>query len=78
MANPFKPGDKVICIKKPIEGSYQCDVGAIATVSYIIDNFIHTEEDICTSTEWCNEVCYRTYNFKLAQRKISLKHVMCL
>jgi len=57
MKNKFKVGDKVICIAKPPQGFYQCDVGAKATVSNIVSNIsIQTKEAICNN-----------YNAKIAK-----------
>ncbi len=48
--NPFKVGDKVICIKTPQRNHYQCAIGVKATIKEIDNSIIYVEENICTST----------------------------
>jgi len=74
MKNPFKPGDKVICISKPQTGHYQCEVGVKAIVKGInLGNNIITEEDICTSNPGDPWACYGHRHFKLQKKSISFK-----
>ena len=70
--NSFKAGDKVICIAKPEQGSYQCDIGAKATVRKAEGRIIYTEEQICTSSTSAY-TCYRHQHFALQKKPISFK-----
>ena len=78
MTSPFKVGDKVICIKKPPPGCYQCKIGAIATVKSIAYDSISTIEDICIApTGFVSLSASYHYNlFKLLPKTISFKKLL--
>lgn len=75
MSNPFKKGDKVICIKQPSYGQFQCKVGVKATVEDVSGPIIYTVEEICTDYNNRDGVCYRSEYFKLYNPSISFKKI---
>ena len=76
MINPFKVGDKVICIKAPPKGHYQCKVKAKATVRRVNDQVIYTEPDICIDYPNDDFSCYQHFSFKLDNKKLSFKAII--
>lgn len=73
--NPFKVGDKIICIGLPPRGHYQCALHSKATVSKVNGGSIITEEDICTSAS-TQGACYNYKHFKLDRPVFSFKEVI--
>lgn len=77
MRNPFKPGDRVVCIERPRPYTYGCAVGAKATVSRVGGTLIYTKEDICN--DWGvptpAHACYHYSFFALAKSTISFKQL---
>ena len=72
--NPFKVGDKVICIAQPPSGHYQCNIGATGIVSKIWDNILQTENNICSDQNFShNDACYQFQYFKLQKKTMSFK-----
>lgn len=75
MDNPFKKGDKVICIKQPPTGHYQCEVGAKATVRDTLGTIIRTVEEICPDYTNSQDARYQSEYFKLCASAISFKKI---
>ena len=66
-------GDKVICIKKPPGGCFQCKVGAKATVDRIRGATLWTKEELCPDYSNGEGACYDPHCFALQRKKISFK-----
>lgn len=75
MSNPFKKGDKVVCIKQPPEIQYQCKVGVKVTVKFIGGSIIYTVEEICHEYTNKQGACYQSEYFKLYNPTISFKKI---
>ena len=55
----FKPGDRVLCIEKPLDHQYQCELGRVYTVKkYEESTFSHYFTMIETAARYGKEVAW--------------------
>ena len=71
----FKIGDKVRCIKKPPESSYQCKVGDTATIRKTINMIVWFNELICTDYPDDKTQCFNEKLFEFIPNTLDIERI---